>query len=123
MILLDTGIIFDFFAGHPSADKIEVLLKEARAAISAISVFELFNGVINEEHIRQREEFIKLCEIIGFNVAVARKASEIYTVLKKMGRLICNEDIMIAACGLHKDYPLFAVNNSHFAHIPGLILY
>ncbi len=123
MILIDTGIIFDFFAGHENAERIEILLKDAKVSLSVITIFELFNGVENKKHILQREEFIKLCNIIDLTAPIVRKASEIYTILKKNGKLICNEDIIIAATAIYKKYPLYSINKSHFKNINGLVIY
>ena len=123
MILIDTGIIFDFFAGHENAENLEILLKEAKISLSVITIYELFNGVENKKHILQREEFIKLCNIIDLTTSIVRKASEIYTILKKNGKLICNEYIIIAATAIYKKYPLYTINKNHFKNITGLVLY
>ena len=120
IILLDTTIIFDFFAQRPTADITEL---DARTAVSVITVYELFNGVDNQKHVKQREKFIQLCEVIEINAFVARKASAIYTYLKKTGRLIPHEDIFIAACSLYKKYPLFTLNKKHYKHIKYITLY
>lgn len=123
IVLLDTGIIIDFFGGKKSASGVEVALVESRAALSAITIYELFNGVNNRDHIKQREQFIKLCEIVKIDEQVARKASSLYTRLKLQGKLICHEDILIAACALSRTYPLFSNNQRHFRNIPGLTFY
>ncbi|MGR3320178.1 MAG: type II toxin-antitoxin system VapC family toxin [Candidatus Anammoxibacter sp.] len=123
IIILDTGIIIDFFGGRKIASEVEKLLAESCAAISAITVYELFNGVSNKDHIRQREQLLKLCEIVKIDEHVARKASSISTSLKAKGKLICNEDILIAACALSKTYSLFTNNKKHYINIPGLNLY
>ena len=121
--LLDTGIIIDFFGGKKVASNVEAVLAGSRAAISVISVYELFNGVTNKDHIKQREQFIKLCDVIGIGEPVARKASGLYTQLKTKGKLICHEDILISASALCKGYPLFTNNKKHFRHIPELTFY
>ncbi len=46
---------------------------------------KIFNGVMNHKHIRQREQFVKLCRVVDIDVNVARKASGIYTDLKTGG--------------------------------------
>ncbi|MGR3176917.1 MAG: type II toxin-antitoxin system VapC family toxin [Candidatus Anammoxibacter sp.] len=123
IIILDTGIIIDFFGGRKIASEVEKLLAESCAAISAITVYELFNGVSNKDHIRQREQLLKLCEIVKIDEHMARKASSIFTSLKAKGKLICNEDILIASCALSKTYSLFTNNKKHYTNIPGLNLY
>ena len=123
LVLLDTGIIFDFFGNYKTSSETERLLNESRCAISAITVFELFNGVINREHIIQREQLVSLCEVIDITDPVARKASEIYTDLKAKGNPIDNEDIFIAACALSRNYPLFTNNKKHFNRISSIRFY
>ena len=123
IILLDTGIVFDFFSNKKSSSKTENLLFESRTALSTITVFELFNGVTNVKHIEQREQFVTLCSLIDFTDSIARKASEIYTKLKLSGDLIDTVDIIIAASAMQRKFPLFTTNKKHFARISGLILY
>ncbi len=123
LIQLDAGVIFDFFAGGDTAHRTELILHEAKAVLSAITVFELFAGVRDEKHLQQRQEFVQLCEIIDLNTGIMRKAAELYTGLNQSGQLIPNEDIFIAACGIYKNYPLFTLNRKHFEIIPDLILF
>lgn len=120
--MLDTGTVFDFLANRSYADSTEFLLRESRAAISAITVFELFNGVRNKAHIEQRENLVSLLEVVDITSHVARRASEVYTQLRSAGQRIDNEDILVAACALHKGYPLLTTNNRHFQKIPALLL-
>ncbi len=72
IILFDTGIIIDFFGGKNVASNVEDILTESRGAISAISIYELFNGINNKEHIKQRDQFIKLCEVVSIDERIAR---------------------------------------------------
>ena len=123
LIQLDAGIIFDFFAGGGTASRTEIILSEDRAVLSTITVFELFAGVSYNKHIEQREKFVNLCEIIDLNTGIMRKAAELYTILKQSGRLIYNEDIIIAACSIYNNSSLFTLNRKHFERIPDLILF
>lgn len=123
IILLDTDVIFDFFAGSKNADLTEEILLNSQAAISVITVFELFNGVVNKTHIRQRKEIITYCEVIDINGSIAIKASSIYTDLKQKGQLIPNEDILIAATALHKKYPLFSLNKKHYMRVKNILFF
>jgi predicted nucleic acid-binding protein len=122
-VLLDTGILFDYFADGSNASRTERLLSESRGTLSAITVFELFRGVVNQKHIRQREQLVRLCEVINIDRSVAIKASDYYTALKKKGLLVCNEDILIAACAFSRGCLLFTQNKSHFKNMSGLILF
>ena len=122
LVLVDTSILFDFMADHDTADVFEQLLLDHKAALSIITVYELFRGVEKSQHITQREELIGLCKIVDLDLPIARKASEIYTHLKKSGLLIAHEDILIAATALVLDYPLLSKNQKDYQKISGLKL-
>ena len=120
--MLDTCVLFDFMAGKEASPVVERLLKESKAGISVISVYELFRGVESQRHIEQRDQLVSLCKVMELTRPVARKASEIYTFLKKEGRLIVNQDILIAATALFYGWPLLTINQKDFKHIPNIHL-
>ena len=122
LVQLDASVIFDFFAAGETCTKTKNFLEDRRAALAAITIYELFAGVKTQRHIEQREAFGELCEIIELTGAIARRAAKVYSQLKDSGSLIANEDILLAACSLHCGYPLFALNRSHFERIEGLVL-
>jgi tRNA(fMet)-specific endonuclease VapC len=123
LILLDTGMVLDFFCGRPSAEDTEKILAESRAALSVITVFELFFGVTEPKHLRQREQLISLCEVVEITRTLARRAAEIGTRLRGQGRTVDNEDLLIAASAIGKSYPLLTTNPKHFTGIPGLVIH
>lgn len=116
--LIDTCALFDFMAGSDRSGDVESLLLNSQAVVSVITVYELFRGVENTGHLQQRQELIGLCRVLDVTQPVSRKASEIYTVLKKKGALIANEDIFIAATAIHWKYPLLTTNKKDFRKIP-----
>jgi predicted nucleic acid-binding protein len=120
--LFDTDVVFEYFRGGATADRAEQILLRLEAALSSITVFELFAGVKSEKHLSQREDFIELCEIVELTASVARRAASLYSELKGQGRLIANEDLFIAATALDTGYPLFTKNRAHFERIGGLNL-
>lgn len=122
MILIDTDIVFEYLVGGESADETEKILQRVEAALSAITVYELFAGVASEKHLAQREDFVELCEIVELTTSMARTAARLYTDLRSQGRLIANEDLLIAATALETGYPLLTGNRSHFERIGGLNL-
>lgn len=122
-VILDTGIIFDFFVDGDYADTLEKLLQENRAILSAITVFGLFNGVTNKKHIEDRKNFISLCDIYSLTSEISLLASSLYTDLKKSGKTIQNEDILIAATAIHYNLPILTDNEKHFSLIKGLKLF
>ena len=122
MTLLDTDVVFDYLFGGEGAGPTARLLQSTEAAVSAITLFELFAGVSSEQHLSQREELMGLCEVVELTAAMARTAARLYAELKGEGRLIANEDLLIAATSLETGYPLFTKNRSHFERIRGLVL-
>jgi len=121
--LIDTDIVFEYLSAGDSAAETARILQRNEAAVSTITVYELFAGVLNERHLTQREDFIELCEVVELTVSIARVAARFYAELKGQGRLIANEDLLIAATALETGYPLFTKNRSHFERIPGLVLF
>ena len=122
-VQIDSGIIFDFFVGGENSGETQILLRDSRAILSAVTIYELFAGVKNERHLQQREALIYLCEVIDLDTSIMRKAAGIYIYLQDRGELIPNEDIIIAACSLLKGCPLFTLNRKHFERIPELQIY
>ena len=51
------------------------LFKEFDLCLSVISVFELYNGAINDKKLNDIEIVCKNLEIIGFNLSISIKAS------------------------------------------------
>ncbi len=120
--VLDTCVLLDFLAGKnkPVVTRVEHLLLEGNAAISVITVFELFRGVESDKHIAQRQELIDLCTILDITPSISTHAASIYTHLKKKGALIHMEDILIAATALHWHYPIITTNTKDFTRISGI---
>lgn len=123
LILCDTDVLINFLGGREGADEVEALLNTSRAAVSAITVYELFNGVVSEKHLRQRDALVQLCEVVKIDAGIARRGSEIYRHLKGTGSLVCHEDVLIAATALETGTPLLTANRKHFERIPGLRLH
>ncbi len=120
--VIDTCALLDFMAGRDKAGNVESMLLNSQAVVSVITVYELFRGVENTQHLQQRQELIGLCQVLEITEPISRKASEIYTALKKKGELIANEDIFIAATAIHWKYPLLTANKKDFRKIPAVHL-
>lgn len=136
IVLVDTCVLFDFMAGKMNGSKIENLLLNSQAAISVITIYELFRGVISNDHVRQRQDLVGLCKVIDLTEPVSRKAADIYSGLRQKGLasasrlhrdgagcLIPNQDILIAATALHWKYPLLTTNKKDFQNIPKIQLF
>ena len=121
MILVDTDICIDFFAGRGvAAQALEQLFIQQRAFLSAITVFELFAGVTARRRIEQIETLTSTVHVLAITLAAARLAGELYTRLKSEGKLIGNNDLFLAASALELDIPLMTRNRRHFSRIADL---
>ena len=123
IVVLDTCVLFEFMAGRDPDKIVETLFRDGKAAVSVISVYELFAGVETPLHIHQREELINLCKILELSRPIARKASEIFTALKRAGIFIANEDLLIGTTALYWKYPCLTLNIKDFKEIPGVEFY
>ena len=99
------------------------ILSAGKGAVSSVTVYELFRGVGVERHLQQRIQLLSLVHTIDLTGQIARIAGRLYTDLKTSGKLIDNEDILIAATSLHHGIPVFTTNRKHFSRVPHLQLY
>ena len=118
LIILDTDVVIDFFTGiSPEAEGVLRLISQEEAALTAISVFELYAGVEGKRRLDQIETFIRDLTILPLDVIEAALAGKIFTQLKSKGQLIGNHDILIAAVCLANGLPLYTKNVIHFSKI------
>ena len=118
LIILDTDVVIDFFTGiSPGAEGVLNLISQEEAALTAISVFELYAGIEGKRRLGQIETFIRDLTILPLDVIEAALAGKIYTQLKSKGQLIGTHDILIAAVCLANGLPLYTKNVIHFSKI------
>jgi len=118
LIILDTDVVIDFFTGiSPGAEGVLNLISQEEAALTAISVFELYAGIEGKRRLGQIETFIRDLTILPIDVIEAALAGKIYTQLKSKGQLIGTHDILIAAVCLANGLPLYTKNVIHFSKI------
>ena len=122
MTLLDASIVFDYLVGRGTADRTAAILESGDAALSVITVYELYAGVTVKRHLRERDDLASICTVLPLTDPIAREAAGLYTRLKAAGNLVPNEDLLIAATALTHDCDLFTLNSDHFRRIPDLRL-
>jgi tRNA(fMet)-specific endonuclease VapC len=123
VVVLDTNVLFDFLADMETAEETENILINGKGAVSAITVYEMFQGVTSKKHLDQRVSLLSHLHVLDITTRVARKAGKIYTYLREKGFLVSNEDILIAASCIFYKISLLTKNKSHFEHIQGIRLY
>ena len=121
MILVDTDVWIDFFAGaDPGAQAVERLLAGRRAALSVISVFELFCGAQTPKQVAEIEALISTVQPIELTPDAARRAGEYYVRLRGRGLSIGNQDLVLAAAATELGIAVLTRNRDHFERIEGL---
>jgi tRNA(fMet)-specific endonuclease VapC len=123
LIVVDTDVIIDFFRDiSPAANVFAELISLEKAAMTAISVFELYAGIEGAKRLRQIETLVQELVILPLNTLEAAIAGRIYTQLKSRGKLVGTHDILIAAICLANDLPLYTKNIAHFSEIKDIRL-
>lgn len=120
MILVDSDLWIDFFAGaDPGASAVERLLHQRQAVLSVITAFELLCGVRGKKT-AQLEELFRVVPSIDLTPGAARFAADHYRKLRRGGSLIGNQDLLLAGTALEFQLPLLTRNRRHFERIARL---
>jgi predicted nucleic acid-binding protein len=123
LIVVDTDVIIDFFRDlSPAAGVFSELISLKKAALTAISVFELYAGIEGAKRLKQIENLVQELIILPLNTLEAAIAGRIYTQLKSRGKLVGTQDILIAAICVANDLPLYTKNMAHFSLIKDIRL-
>lgn len=124
LIVIDTDVVIDFFGNIvPAAEVLSELIRKGQAALTSVTVFELYAGIEGRKRLRQIEAFIQHLGIIPLDGIEAAAAGRIYTQLKMKGDLIGTHDILIAGVCLANRLPLYTRNISHFSKVKGLEIF
>ena len=122
-ILIDTSIVIDYLRRQDKSDtKFVKLFKNNELCLSAISVFELYNGATNESKKMDIETICNNVEIIDFDLNTAKLASEVYRNLRLKNKLIEFRDILISSAAIQYILPIATLNVKHFERIDNLQL-
>lgn len=123
LIVVDTDVIIDFFRDiSPAVNVFAELISSGKAALTSISVFELYAGIEGAKRLRQIETLVQEITVLPLNVIEAAMGGRIYTQLKSRGKLIGIHDILIAAICIANDLPLYTKNIAHFSEIKDIRL-
>jgi predicted nucleic acid-binding protein len=123
LIVVDTDVIIDFFRDiSPAVNVFAELISSGKAALTSISVFELYAGIEGAKRLRQIETLVQEITVLPLNVIEAAMGGRIYTQLKSRGKLIGTHDILIAAICIANDLPLYTKNIAHFSEIKDIRL-
>lgn len=123
LVVADTDAIIDYFSSsEPTAIAVSRLLRTDSLALTTITVFELYAGVTGKKRIEQIVSLVSLSKVFSFRVEDALAAVGIYNDLKKAGKLIGIQDILVAGVCLARKKSLLTRNKDHFSRISALKL-
>jgi len=101
------------------------LERHKRFNFSIITRYEILRGLKAKDATQQIITFEARCrdsKVLPLTDAVVLRAAEIYADLHRLGRLISDADILIAATALTYDMTLITENSDHFRRIESLRL-
>ncbi len=123
-ILIDTSIIIDYIRAKQKENSLlyKLFKDDYEIFISAITTFEIYNGV-NPNNLKLIEIIFNKLHSISFNNDIAKYSSVIYNDLKSNNKIIEIRDIFIAATAIYKSLPLATTNRKHFNRIESLLIF
>ena len=123
IILLDTGILIEYFRKKDKSKSILYQLSQGHYEfkVASISQYEVLLGS-NESQMGFWEDFFKQVQILAFDKVSAVTASEIYKQLKSENKLIDIADILIGSIAMTNQIALATLNRKHFNRISKLEL-
>lgn len=110
MYCLDTSAVLELMYGTLRGKKILETVDTASIIISSFTVYELLNGLKEQER-ESVEQFLKDVHTISFDVNAAKKSSSVRRELKTKGSLINELDILIAGVCLAHNLTLITKDN------------
>ena len=123
--LIDTDTLSYFFRNNPIVvEKLDKYLQEyGFINLSVITYYEVLNGLYFKDAKKQRkkfEEFVKLNQVLPLTDEVAKNAAKVYAQLRKKGKTVGHNDILIASTAVTNNMTLITNNAKHFKDIEGL---
>ena len=91
--------------------------------IPLMTYYEVRRGLLANKATTKMRSFEELCAVLGISdltISDIKKASVIYSDLKRLGKLIGDSDILIAAQCIENGYTLVTNNTRHFERVKGL---
>jgi tRNA(fMet)-specific endonuclease VapC len=123
-VLLDTTIVVDHLRSK-SPSLIERFKETATLYLPVIALGELLYGAyksaLPSKSLGQIEDFGRLCAVLGIDAQTSVYYGQLNSDLGRLGKLIPQNDIWIAAIALQHSLPL-ATRDQHFSFVPGLTL-
>jgi predicted nucleic acid-binding protein len=127
MVCLDTTILADLIRKQPEANKKLKMLSETSKGFSTtiVNIAELFYGAYKSNNVKQGKEDVNLIlsrfVVFEMDETCAERYGQIRSNLWKIGQIIPDRDMMIAAIALSNGENIVVTRNrKDFERIPGL---
>ena len=122
--LLDTNIVSDIIRNPlgQAAGRLRTL-GIGQSCVSIVVSAELLYGAEEKNALqltKRIDEFLQTIRVVPLDEPADRIYATIRAKLKKEGRIIGQNDLLIAAHALALDYTLVTDNDEEFARVPGL---
>lgn len=125
-MILDTTFLLDLRYGDGDAVRLarDLDASPKRQRVSAVTVFELFTGVVQSNDSDAEAEavldVVETKEIVPIDWIVARKAGKLHGGLANDGDMVDVRDCLVAATALAVEEPVVTRNVDHFERVEGL---
>lgn len=119
--LFDTCIVIDYLRGknlHARQWFKDVFDGDISAGISVLTDFELWIGVRSPKEAKEHKMLLARLRRYQFHVTIARRAGEIFRLLKEQGMRPDPMDTLIAATAEYYQVDIVTANIKHFSHFP-----
>ena len=122
MIFLDSDILSYYFSGNTKIREqiVDTLKNKDQIALTIINVYEVLKGLRWRKNIKKEtmfKNFLEAVPVFTIDDDVTKSAADIYTDLRKNGKIIGDADILIAAIIIRNDGKLVTNNAEHFENI------
>ncbi len=121
-VIADTCVWIAYFRGEPAlSGKLETLIKKDAVCICGIVLYELFQGLKNENEKTAIEDALKGLRYLEMHEDTWKAAGILAKELKKTGITLPPSDIFLAQISIENNCKIFTID-SHFKKIPKINL-
>ena len=126
MTLLDADVIIRGERGTFALEAWLASLPGEEFALAAITVAELWHGVVraDERHKGKRQEYLEailgVTPVLTYTHGTAYEHARIWAELQAAGRMIGAYDLIVAATALEHGCRVATFNKQHFSRVKGL---
>ena len=125
--LMDTDWAIDAFAFRARARPAMSRLAPRGIAVSRVTLAEMYDGAYKsvdpDACLIELRHFLNAFRLVEVSDPICQRFGELRSYLRRLGVLIPNFDLLIAATALHHDLTLLTFNRRHFERVPGLRIY